>query len=369
MTNGMDFEFHELLQSLTETLNQQKSMGLPDLTYCLEGNLKVDLQSIIRENGYPIRMSQNKADLVHALHEQITEAFEAFLDTILLDREFPLLVQLCFDNGSTKTDADLAAFSEIAGAGFMYFEEKYNGGLMIFPVDLMTRFLARFNEGHIKDMFIRTAYNRFLEGVVNTFGSYPYDRLIELFDAAFSEEMEQHILDQLLRRERTDFLSYFVRDGALLHGGLKDPERYARFTEGLVQDLPYYALSLKDVLAAGAHAFDMEAPVVRSLLDFFMEVTDSQFETTFFLWHLTLMAKLDEPPETLHQFFKDTDLRFTSRQEIMKIFKLYEVYVNQVRKWTLRGHTKKEADMLLARKSELAKPARKRRARPNTHTS
>lgn len=365
MTEDMHFEFEALLQALVEMFDEQMNDGIPDLMFCLEGNLKADLQSLIRENGYPIKLSQNKAALVQELHEHITEAFEGFLDIILLDREFPYLVQLCFENGTVKEEQELAPFMEMAGLGFMFFEETPRGSLLVFPVDLMERFVGSLTEERMRDMFMRTAYNRFMEGIVNSYGSYPMDRLHDVFSAAFSEEMNERILGQLLNRERTDLLSYFVRDGELLHGGLKDPVRYQDFKERSMVQLPYYALSLKEVMEAGAQFFDPDVPVVQAFITFLTEVTDRHYEVMFLMWHIILMAKMDEPPEALHQFLKGVNIRFTHRQEIIKIFKLYEAYSNQVRKWHLRGHTRKEAHMLLERKRELAKPAKKRRARPN----
>ena len=351
-------------KDLRQSLEDYEGMNLED---CLRLFSREDLVEMVRANGYAVKTSLKKAELIEKLAVEINKRYRLYIDNMPLEEFYCL--NTCMSNNELDFTEELYVIGmPFFAQGFLFFLESDSGQdwKLIFPKEFMILLLDETTEENLELYVKRQLLCMVMRGLSSIYGVYPKEQLenvwkhilreekellaeiegqtgdeLDQFDALFNWDSIEAVINSCIIFSQIGHTGFEFFAGYIMVDGLSEERYYADILKAS-QGKVYYLPPLSEIMYYAENEFDIDSKPYLQLKEYFSKTDLDADEIEELMDELCSIYTEDSGIRLAMEAIDEAGVVFDSEKEIDAFLPMLSDLSNCTRKWVNKGYTPNE---------------------------
>jgi len=337
VTMSSNSNIPQMKENLTKLVNGKNEVTLSE---CLSYSTRDDLVQMATENGYALKKSLRKQEMIDVLVSEITKAFTAMLDGMIM-AQFESIIFALRSHQTMIMPPDNLYY--LTNRGFVYWmaagSKSEEAPTLLFPSELIQLALAFFTEEGMLEVTERETIHVMLQAMCNLYGTFPVKLVHELYQKYNeSTKMNENVLVEILKPSLDRFQEFYLIGDHIVPDFLMEEEAYQTIL-GQSEGMEYYIPTFEELLYYASHEVDEECELYKEVYSFFQTKIKDNNTLDKLMKGLGCLCVQDATPSYMMSEVNNTGVIFEDIEEANQLLCLLTDLSNHTFKWVYKGNT------------------------------
>jgi hypothetical protein len=327
----------EMKENLTKLVNGKKEVTLSE---CLSYSTRDELVQIATENGYALKKSLRKQEMIDVLVCEITKAFTDMLDGMIMT-QFESIIFALRSHQTKIMPPDNLYY--LTNRGFVYWmaagSKSEEAPTLLFPSELIKLAFASFTEEGMSAVTERETIHLMLQAMCNLYGTFPVNLLHELYQKYNDNaKMNENVLGKVLEPSLDRFQEFYKINDYIVPDFLMEEEAYQTILSQS-EGMEYYIPTFEELLYYASHEVNEECEQYKEVTSFFQTKIKDSNTLDKLMKGLGCLCVQDAMPNYMMSEVNNAGVIFGDVEEANKLLCLLTDLSNHTIKWVYKGNT------------------------------
>lgn len=327
----------EIKENLTKLVKEKKEVTLSE---CLSYSTRDELVQMATENGYALKKSLRKQEMIDVLVSEITKAFTTMLDNMIM-AQFESIIFALRSHQTMIMPPDNLYY--LTNRGFVYWmvagSKSEEAPTLLFPSELIQLALASFTEEGMSEITERETIHLMLQAMCNLYGTFPVKLLHELYQEYNDDKkMNETVLVKVLEPSLDRFQEFYQINDYIVPDFLMEEEAYQTILNQS-EGMEYYIPTFEELLYYASHEVDEECEQYKEVYSFFQAKVKDSNTLDKLMKGLGCLCVQDAAPSYMMSEVNNAGVIFGDVEEANQLLCLLTDLSNHTIKWIYKGNT------------------------------
>ena len=327
----------EMKEKLTKLVGEKETVTLSE---CLSYSTRDELVQIAVTNGYSMKKSLKKQEMVEVLVEQITNAFAKMFDGMLMDQFESVMLAMRLHQCQITPPDELFYFTN---RGYVYWmatkSKKETEPTLLFPQELMQIAFSYFTEECMAAISESETIYLMLQAMCNLYGTFPIALVHRLYKQYNGEvELKEEILTNVLRPSYDRVQEFHLIGDSIVPDYLVEEDAYQTIVKQS-EGMEYYIPTLEELLYYTNHEVNEDCEQYQELLTFFQRKVTDESTLAKLMTGICCLSVQDAMPSHMMSEVNNAGIIFQDVEEANQLLCLLTDFSNHTIKWAYKGNT------------------------------
>lgn len=327
----------QMKENLTNLIKGKKEVTLSE---CLSYSTRDELVQIAVANGYPLKKSLRKQEMIDVLVNEITKAFNAMLDGMIMTQFESILLAIKYHQCQIMPPDNLFY---LTNRGFVYWmttkSKSEDAPTLLFPSELITLALGAFTEEGMAKVTERETIHLMLQAMSNLYGTFPVMLVQKLYQKYNNDKkINAKVLEKVLEPTLDRFQEFHQINDIIVPDFLMEEEAYQTILSQS-EDMEYYIPTFEELLYYANHEIDEECEPYKKVYSFFQSKIKDIDTLDKLMKGLGCLCVQDAMPNYMMSEVNNAGVIFEDIEEANHLLHLLTDLSNHTIKWMYKGNT------------------------------
>lgn len=327
----------EMKENLTKLVKGKNEVTLSE---CLSYSTRDELVQMATENGYALKKSLRKQEMIDVLVCEISRAFTSMLDDMIM-AQFESIIFALRSHQTMIMPLDNLYY--LTNRGFVYWmaagSKSEEAPTLLFPSELIQLALASFKEEGMSKITERETIYLMLQAMCNLYGTFPVKLLHELYQEYNDDKkMNETVLVKVLEPTLDRFQEFYQINDYIVPDFLMEEEAYQTILNQS-EGMEYYIPTFEELLYYASHEVDEECEQYKEVYSFFQAKVNDSNTLDKLMKGLGCLCVQDAAPSYMMSEVNNAGVIFGDVEEANQLLCLLTDLSNYTIKWRYKGNT------------------------------
>lgn len=327
----------QMKENLTKLVNEKKEITLSE---CLSYSTRDELVQIAVTNGYPMKKSLRKQEMIDVLVSEITQAFTTMLDGMIMEQFESIIIALQLHQSKILPPDNLYY---LTNRGFIYWtasgSKSEEAPTLLFPSELIQLALTQFTEEGMAKVTERETIYLMLQAMCNLYGTFPVKLIHELYQKYNdNKKINDIVLAKVLEPSLDRFQEFYQIGDHIVPDFLIEEEAYQSILNQS-EGMEYYIPTFSELLYYASHEVDEECDQYKAVYSFFQTKIKDSTTLDKLMKGLGCLCVQDATPSYMMSEVNNAGVIFEDIEEADQLLCLLTDLSNHTIKWVYKGNT------------------------------
>lgn len=327
----------QMKENLTKLVNEKKEITLSE---CLSYSTRDELVQIAVTNGYPMKKSLRKQEMIDVLVSEITQAFTTMLDGMIVEQFESIIMALQLHQSKILPPDNLYY---LTNRGFIYWtasgSKSEEAPTLLFPSELIQLALTQFTEEGMSKVTERETIYLMLQAMCNLYGTFPVKLIHELYQKYNdNKKINDIVLAKVLEPSLDRYQEFYQIGDHIVPDFLMEEEAYQSILNQS-EGMEYYIPTFSELLYYASHEVDEECDQYKAVYSFFQTKIKDSSTLDKLMKGLGCLCVQDAAPSYMMSEVNNAGVIFEDIEEANQLLCLLTDLSNHTIKWVYKGNT------------------------------